>query len=92
MAMREQSTKHQAELKRNAMPMHDLDTQYCIDQLRSKECSILIHGHTHQARDHDLGAGLKRMVLSDWHVQEGQTTRAQVLRLHHDEFERINLY
>ena len=39
----------------------------------------MIHGHTHKPADHDLGAGLQRVVLSDWDVQ-ARPPRAEVLR------------
>ena len=53
--------------------------------LQAADATVLIHGHTHQPADHDLGvdaAGrrLTQVVLSDWHVTATET-RQQVLRL-----------
>ena len=42
----------------------------------------LVHGHTHQAADHPLGAGV-RHVLSDWSLDHAPV-RAQVFRLQRD--------
>lgn len=53
--------------------------------LHTAGARTLIHGHTHQPADHDLGvdaAGrrLTQVVLSDWHVTATEA-RQQVLRL-----------
>lgn len=48
--------------------------------LHAANSRLLIHGHTHQPADHDLGDGLTQVVLSDWHI-DARTHRAQVLRL-----------
>ena len=48
--------------------------------LHAANSRLLIHGHTHQPADHDLGDGLTQVVLSDWHI-DARTHRAQMLRL-----------
>jgi UDP-2,3-diacylglucosamine hydrolase len=58
----------------------DVDTTAAISWLASAGATTMIHGHTHKPADHDLGAGLQRVVLSDWDVQ-ARPPRAEVLRL-----------
>ena len=61
----------------------DVDAEAARQWLRAARAGTLIHGHTHRPADHDLGDGLSRIVLSDWHA--GATPpRAQVLRLSAD--------
>ena len=52
--------------------------------------TTLIHGHTHQPADHDLGDHLNRIVMTDWDVH-AVPARAEVLRLDQDGFQRISL-
>ena len=40
--------------------------------------AVLLHGHTHKPAVHDLGDGLSRWVLSDWHA-DSQPPRLEVL-------------
>ena len=48
--------------------------------LLAARAGTLIHGHTHQPAEHDLGDGQQRVVLSDWDLA-AQPPRAQVLQL-----------
>ena len=48
--------------------------------LEAADAHTMIHGHTHQPREHDLGAGRTRIVLTDWDV-DTTTPRREVLRL-----------
>jgi UDP-2,3-diacylglucosamine hydrolase len=66
--------------KRSGASYADVDTAEAIRWMQAAGARELIHGHTHQPADHDLGQGLRRQVLSDW---DGAATpvRAQVLRL-----------
>jgi len=57
----------------------DVDHAAAIDWLLAAEASVLIHGHTHQPAVHDLGQGLSRWVLSDWHA-EATPPRLEVVR------------
>ena len=41
---------------------------------------MLIHGHTHRPAEHDLGDGMKRVVLSDWDLA-ATPPRGDVVRL-----------
>lgn len=58
----------------------DLDDSAIRHLLAQAQAQVLIHGHTHQPADHDLGNGDLRIVLSDWSL-EASSPRAQVLRL-----------
>lgn len=44
----------------------DVDSDAARDWLRRADANTLIHGHTHRPADHELGGGLRRVVLSDW--------------------------
>lgn len=56
----------------------DVDTQAAIAGLQAAQATVLIHGHTHKPATHDLGQGLSRWVLSDWHA-DSQPARLEVL-------------
>ncbi|MDP1271195.1 hypothetical protein Q6267_29730, partial [Klebsiella pneumoniae] len=47
--------------------------------LRAARAATLVHGHTHRPADHELGDGLRRVVLSDWDLAAA-VPRAEVLR------------
>jgi UDP-2,3-diacylglucosamine hydrolase len=69
------------QLKREARPdlWADVDDGAAAHWLREAGCTLLIHGHTHRPGGIELGAGLRREVLSDWDLDHAE--RAQVLRL-----------
>lgn len=66
--------------KKLGMKFVDVDAVMASQWLHSAGANTLIHGHTHQPADHDLGHGLQRIVMSDWDVA-ATPPRAQVLRL-----------
>ncbi|MDN3922029.1 UDP-2,3-diacylglucosamine diphosphatase [Roseateles violae] len=68
----------------------DLDAEACRQWLRAAGCAAMIHGHTHRPREHDLGDGLKRHVLSDWDF-EAEPPRGDLLRLRRAGLRRIAL-
>lgn len=73
--------REQSELrKRSGVAYADVDAQAARDGLQTAQASTLIHGHTHRPADHDLGGGLRRIVLSDWDAL-AQPPRQQVLHL-----------
>jgi UDP-2,3-diacylglucosamine hydrolase len=88
--LRAQSQQH----KRNPDAVYaDVDPVWATTALTQSGCSYLLHGHTHRPADHVLpGAlNLKRLVLSDWDVQNAKP-RAEVLRWHAaGQVERIKL-
>lgn len=69
--------------KRSGRPYADVDAGAACVALRAARASTLIHGHTHRPGQHDLGAGLQRLVLSDWDAA-ATPPRAEVLRLRLD--------
>jgi UDP-2,3-diacylglucosamine hydrolase len=56
----------------------DVDSQAAIAWLKAADAQVLLHGHTHKPAAHDLGDGLSRWVLSDWHA-DSQPPRLEVL-------------
>jgi UDP-2,3-diacylglucosamine hydrolase len=68
----------------------DVDAACARQWLQAADAHTLIHGHTHQPAQHDLGVGFSRVVLSDWDAQ-ATLPRAEVLRLHVDGLQRIKL-
>lgn len=58
----------------------DVDSAAAREWLRAAAARTLVHGHTHRPADHDLGEGLRRIVLSDWDAS-AQPPRAQLLCL-----------
>ena len=69
--------------KKAGMTYADVDTHASRQWLLAAQAHTLIHGHTHQPATHDLGDGLQRIVLSDWHVptHPASSSRAEALRL-----------
>lgn len=74
--MRRQSETH----KRSGVPYADLDEAMTCHWLHRAQANTLIHGHTHKPADHQMAAGLRRIVLSDWDAT-ATPARAEVLRL-----------
>ena len=68
----------------------DLDADACRALLREADANTLIHGHTHRPAEHDLGAGLKRVVLSDWDL-DTTPPRGDVIRLSTAGLQRLPL-
>jgi UDP-2,3-diacylglucosamine hydrolase len=56
----------------------DVDSQAAIAWLKTADAQVLLHGHTHKPAAHDLGDGLSRWVLSDWHA-DSQPPRLEVV-------------
>ena len=76
LSMRQESESR----KRSGMTYVDVDTEAARQALQTAKALTLIHGHTHQPADHELGEGLRRLVLSDWDAAP-TPERVQVLRL-----------
>ena len=58
----------------------DLDAAACRALLAEAEATTMIHGHTHRPAEHDLGQGMRRVVLSDWDL-DATPPRGDVIRL-----------
>lgn len=85
-AMRAQSESQ----KHSGAVYADADQLMALNWLDAAGADRLVHGHTHQAADHPLGAGV-RHVLSDWSLDHAPS-RAQVLRLQREGgFTRIDM-
>ena len=83
--------RQQSEAKKQADTAHaDVDSAAARQWLLAAQAAIMIHGHTHQPAMHDLGNGLRRVVLSDWDAG-ARPPRAEVLRLSADGLQRITL-
>lgn len=65
-AMRAQSEAR----KRTHTDYADVDTPAACAWLKATQCQVLLHGHTHRPAVHELGDGLQRWVLSDWHASQ----------------------
>ena len=76
--------------KHSGMAYADVDDNAARQWLAAAGAATLIHGHTHKPAAHDLGAGLSRIVLSDWDAS-APTPRADVLRLSDSGLQRIAL-
>lgn len=68
----------------------DLDADACCALLREADATTMIHGHTHRPAEHELGDGLKRIVLSDWDF-DTTPPRGDVIRLSAAGLQRLPL-
>lgn len=86
-AMRTQSEDRKRE---PGMVWADVDADAARAWLRRADARTLVHGHTHRPADHDLGDGLRRIVLSDWDAT-AHPPRAQLLCLSIAGAQRVDL-
>ncbi|MEP6721201.1 MAG: UDP-2,3-diacylglucosamine diphosphatase [Variovorax sp.] len=68
----------------------DVDPDAARGWLHRADARTLIHGHTHRPAEHDLGDGLRRIVLSDWDMA-ARPQRAQLLCLSVAGAQRVDL-
>ena len=68
----------------------DVDADAARQRLQAAGADTLVHGHTHRPARHDLGAGLQRVVLSDWDLA-ATPPRAEALRLSASGAQRLPL-
>lgn len=68
----------------------DLDAEACRGLLHTAGATTMIHGHTHRPAAHDLGDGLRRVVLSDWDF-DAAPARGDVIRLSAAGLQRLTL-
>lgn len=84
--LREQSDRH----RRSGGSYADVDASASAGWLQSADARVMVHGHTHRPGEHDLGAGRRRIVLSDWDAAAA-APRLQVLRIGGSGPQRIDL-
>ena len=65
----------------------DVDAAEAVRWMHAMGAAEMVHGHTHRPGSGALAPGFKRHVLSDWDLDQG--TRAEVLRLSRNGFERL---
>lgn len=68
----------------------DVDGDAARNWLQVARANTLVHGHTHRPGEHDLGEGLKRLVLSDWDAT-ASPPRTEVVRLSAQGAQRLPL-
>jgi UDP-2,3-diacylglucosamine hydrolase len=68
----------------------DLDADACRSLLAEAGAMTMVHGHTHRPGEHDLGQGLRRVVLSDWDF-DTTPPRGDVIRLSAAGLQRLPL-
>jgi len=76
--------------KQSGQTYADVDTDAAKDWLKAADAYTLIHGHTHQPSQHELGDKQRRVVLSDWDAA-ANPPRAEVLRLTSAGLQRLPL-
>ena len=88
--LRRQSQAQHALRNASGAAYADVDADAARQWLHAAHARTLIHGHTHRPAAHDLGGGLRRVVLSDWEA-EAAVPRAEVLRLSASGLQRMAL-
>lgn len=78
--MREHSEARKRDMAHAPELWADADASATREWLLSARANTLIHGHTHRPGEHQLGDGMRRVVLSDWDA-DAHPRRLQVLRL-----------
>lgn len=66
--------------KEQGLGYADVDAEAARAWLQAAGSAVMIHGHTHMPAEHDLGGGLRRIVMSDWEAG-AQPPRLELLRL-----------
>ena len=79
-SLREQSEARKRASRHDPALWADVDAAAARAWLQTAQTNTLIHGHTHRPAEHDLGHGLRRVVLSDWDLA-ATPPRADVLRI-----------
>ena len=88
--LRQQSQVQHEKRQQSGLAYADVDSAAALTQLQAADAPVLIHGHTHQPAEHDLGHGFSRVVLSDWDASAA-VPRAEALRLTASGLCRISL-
>lgn len=86
--LRERSKARKKSLAHDPALWADVDADEARRWLRAAHAHTLIHGHTHRPATHDLGDGLRRVVLSDWDAV-ADPARLDILRLDRSGFSHL---
>ena len=79
------------QLKQSGREYPDVDTPTALQWLQAAGAPVLVHGHTHRPREHELDAAHRRIVLSDWDA-DAVPPRLEALRITREgEVRRIGL-
>jgi UDP-2,3-diacylglucosamine hydrolase len=79
------------QLKQSGREYPDVDAPTALQWLQAAGAPVLVHGHTHRQRDHELDAAHRRVVLSDWDA-DAVPPRLQALRITREgDVQRIGL-
>ena len=85
--MREQSSGMHAQ--RAPADWVDVDANAAAVWMSAANSRVMVHGHTHRPADERWSSGFERHVLSDWELDHGSTSRAEILRWQHNGLHRI---
>jgi len=85
--MREQSSGMHAQ--RAPAAWVDVDADAATAWMSASDSRVMIHGHTHRPADERWKNGFERHVLSDWELDHGNSSRAEVLRWQRGGLRRI---
>ena len=85
--MREQSSGMHAQ--RAPAAWVDVDADAATAWMSASDSRVMIHGHTHRPADERWNNGFERHVLSDWELDHGNSSRAEVLRWQRGSLRRI---
>jgi len=84
------SIRKESQARKESASYADVDTPAALQWLHTASSHALIHGHTHRPANHLLAPGLMRYVLTDWDL-DAAPLRAEILRLHGAEVQRVSL-
>jgi UDP-2,3-diacylglucosamine hydrolase len=79
------------QLKQSGREYPDVDAPTALQWLEAADAPVLVHGHTHRPREHDLDSSHRRIVLSDWDA-DAVPPRLEALRITREgDVQRIGL-
>ena len=79
------------QLKQSGREYPDVDTRTALQWLQAAGAPVLVHGHTHRPREHELDTAHRRIVLSDWDA-DAVPPRMEALRITREgDVQRIGL-
>ncbi len=73
-------SESERQMMQNEGESFDVDAATALRALADSRAATLVHGHTHRPGSEALAPGVVRHVLSDWDLDHGGASRAEVLR------------